>query len=192
MATSNAGAGGARGLVGAAGVGEDADGVAASGDGGPAPLAPEVLVGLADFGASYVSGPANSTQIAVTDEPFQQAWQASMTQSPATPWDAQLIVPLNLPVSASDLLSVSFWVRCATGGANGDCETDFIFERASDPWEKSVVVHATAGSAWMQNSEFFRPAMSYGAGEAHMLFRLGYATQVIEIGGLLVERIPAE
>jgi hypothetical protein len=139
-----------------------------------------------------VEGPANSARISVAGEPFSEAWQASMAQPPSTPWDAQLIVLLNQAVATTDLLNVSFSVRCASAGDNGECQTDFIFERAAEPWEKSVVVHATSGPAWTTSSEFFRPAANYGSGEAHMVFRLGYATQVIEIGGLVVERLPGQ
>jgi len=191
--SSSAGGSGGNGAASSgdsAGHAPDAGVAAASGDAGPPPISPEILVGLADFGASYVEGPANSTRIAVSGESFTEAWQASMTEPPATPWDAQLIILLNQPVATTDLLNVSFWVRCATAGDGGDCQTDFVFERASDPWEKSVVVHAVAGPAWAQSSEFFRPAANYGSGEAHMVFRLGYMTQVIEIGGVVVERLP--
>jgi len=150
---------------------------------------PEVLVGLGDFAASYIVGPANASPFAVSGEPFVQAWRATMAMPPATPWDAQLVVPLNLPVSNGDLLNVKFWMRCETLGANGGCNTEFIFERAADPWEKSVVFSASGSGEWTQKSEFFYLVNGYAAGDAHMVFRLGFADQVIDIGGLVVEKI---
>jgi len=159
--------------------------------GAPAPTQTDVLVGLADFPASYVYGPLDAAPFDVPDVTFQRAWRAAMTQAPTTEWDAQLLVPLTHAVSRGDLLNVSFWVRCEASGDNGQCKTDFIFERDGDPWEKSVAfgVLSVPSAGWQQQSEFFTVIDDYVAGQAHMLFRLGYANQVIDIGGLVVERI---
>lgn len=161
------------------------------GDAAPGPADAEVLVGLSDFGMSYVSGPVDSTPIDVVGLPFQHAVRVSMALPPANPWDAQLIVPLTRAVELGELLQVSFWVRCEAPGPHGSCDTEFVFERASEPWEKSVVFAATAGDEWAEKTEYFWILADYAAGEAHMLFRLGYSEQVIELGGLVVQRIAA-
>jgi hypothetical protein len=177
-------AGGGGGMAGWGGGGSGGTG------GAPAPVTADLLIGLNDFASSNVSGPASAERITVTGMPFENAWRASMVETPEANWAAQLIVPLDHGVAQNDLLHVEFWVRCATPRASGDCATEFIFERAADPWEKSVTFAAFAGATWSQHGEYFHVVADYAPREAHMLFRLGYAEQVIEIGGVIVERIP--
>ena len=161
------------------------------GDGNVPPIPQEPIVALGDFPASYTVGPVNAERINVTGLPFTQAWRATMSVQPTVSWTAQLIVPQSKPVAKGQLLHVSFWVKCETAGASGDCNTTFIFERASAPWEKSVAFAAQTGGTWTQKSEFFSTVDGYQAGVAHMLFRLGFAAQVIDIGGVEVEAIGA-
>jgi hypothetical protein len=177
-ATGAAGNGGALAVGGGEAVG-----------GAPEPTRREELVGAEAFSSSYVVGPASGSRFEVTGMPFQQAWRLTMSEPPATPWSAQLLVPLSEPVAAGELLNVSFWLRCEVPGPPGDCYTEYVFERASDPWEKSVAFPAHAGGQWSQKNEYFSPVSSYAGGQAQMLFRLGYADQVVEIGGLVVQRI---
>lgn len=163
--------------------------VGQDGTGGVGPLATEPLVTFANFGDGYMVGTVTAQVIEVSGQPFTQAWRATMSEPPSSPLSGQLVVPLNEPVQAGQLLHVSFWLNCETVGPTGDCYTEYIFERASDPWEKSVTFAQHAQSAWSQKSEFFSVVSSYETGAAHMVFRLGYATQVIAIGGLEVEAI---
>lgn len=114
-----------------------------------------------------------------------------MTVAPDTHWAGQLVLPVEKAVAAGALLHVSFWVRCEEAGDTGDCLTEYVFERASDPWEKSVTFPVHADSTWTQKSEFFSVIESYAPGVAHMVFRLGYAGQTIAIGGIEVESIGA-
>jgi hypothetical protein len=170
----------------------DGLGLAGSDDaGGAAPLPQEPLVSLEDFSEAYIIGPVDSETFQVSDLPFTQAWRATMTEPPQNLWTAQLVLPLNKPVTAGSLLHVTFWVRCEKAGSGGDCKTAYVFERASAPWEKSVTFPVDADSSWTQKSEFFSVVNSYDAGVAHMVLRLGYATQTIAIGGIEVESIGA-
>lgn len=112
-----------------------------------------------------------------------------MLEPPSTPWVAQLVVPVYKPVQAGQLLHVSFWLNCETPGEAGDCYTECIFERAEDPWEKSVTFVAHGSDVWTEKSEYFVPVDAYQAGLSHLVFRLGYAQQVIAIGGIELEAI---
>lgn len=181
-ASGAASSGGTLGSSGAAGADAGAGGQ-------PAPLRTEELFGLADFGASYMVGPISAERFGVSGQVFSEAWRATMTEPPSSPWIAQLVVPLNKPVAAGQLVHVSFWLSCETPGTAGDCYTEYIFERASDPWEKSVTFVAHSDQAWGQKNEFFSVVNSYEAGAAHMVFRLGYEAQVIALGGLELQAV---
>ena len=56
-------------------------------------------------------------------------------------------------------------------------------ERAGDPYTKSGIYAAHAGAKWQQFQVPFTAAEDYAAGEANLLFRLGYRPQTVEIAG---------
>lgn len=200
--TVGAGAANIGGAAGSAGSGDTAGevmnggaspvgmGDGAAGEQGTLPVEP--LVTLDDFAQSYSVGPVNAERFSVAGQSsFSEAWRATMSEPPSSPWIAQLVMPLGKPVKAGQLLHVSFWVSCEAKGLTGDCYTEYIFERASDPWEKSVTFPVHADGSWTQKSEYFSVVDSYEAGASHMVFRLGYEAQVIAIGGLELEAIDA-
>jgi hypothetical protein len=153
------------------------------------PLVTEPLITFADFGESYMVGDVTSELFPVSGQPFTQAWRATVSKPPSSPLSGQLVMPLNKPVKKGQLLHVSFWLNCETVGDNGDCYTEYLFERGAEPYVQSVTFKAHAGPGWSQKSEYFSVLETYASGEAHMVFRLGYATQVIAIGGLELEAI---
>lgn len=188
----NVGSGGAGGAAvgGSGGSGGSTMMLPSAGAGGdPEPLQTEPLVTLEDFDSGYPVGPLSLEPFQLSGQAFTEAWRTTMTEPPADPWTGQLVVPLNKEVGAQQLLHVSFWLKCEAPRESGDCYTEYIFERGSDPWEKSVVFTAHAGPDWAENSKYFSSVSGYGAGEAHMVFRLGYAVQVLAIGGLQLEAI---
>lgn len=153
------------------------------------PLVTEPLITFDDFGQSYMVGDVTSELFSVSGQPFTQAWRATVSKPPSSPLSGQLVMPLNKPVKKGQLLHVSFWLNCETVGDNGDCYTEYLFERGAEPYVQSVTFKAHANPGWSQKSEYFSVLETYAAGEAHMVFRLGYATQVIAIGGLELEAI---
>jgi hypothetical protein len=179
------------GSGGVAGFGGSASPSAGAG-GDPEPLRTEPLISLADFDSGYPVGPLSLEPFQLSGQVFTEAWRTQMAEPPADPWTGQLVMPLNKRVSAQQLLHVSFWLKCEAPRDSGDCYTEYIFERASEPWEKSVVFTAHAGPNWTENSQYFSSAAGYGVGEAHMVFRLGYAVQVLAIGGLQLEAIGSQ
>lgn len=200
--SAGAGAAGSGGSAGSAGSADTAGAVTnggaapvdtgdgAAGEQGTLPVEP--LVTLDDFAQMFSVGPVNAERFTVAGQSsFSEAWRATMSEPPSSPWIAQLVMPLNKPVKAGQLLHVSFWVSCEAKGLTGDCYTEYIFERASDPWEKSVTFPVHADGTWTQKSEYFSVVDSYEAGASHMVFRLGYDAQVIAIGGLQLEAIDA-
>lgn len=184
----NGGSGGVAGAaVNASGGGATLPNAGAGGD--PEPLGTEPLITFEDFDLGYAVGPLTVEPFQLSGQTFTEAWRTTMTEPPTDPWTGQLVMPLDKAVGAEQLLHVSFWLKCEAPGDSGDCYTEYIFERGSDPWEKSVVFTAHAGPDWAENSKYFSSVSGYGAGQAHMVFRLGYAVQVLAIGGLQLEAI---
>jgi hypothetical protein len=170
-------------------IGGGGNGAGGGSGGAPSPVQTEQLVAFDDFPGTFLVGPTMGERFQVSGQPFAQAWRATMSEPPTTPWVAQLVVPVNKPVQVGQLLHVSFWLDCEAPGQAGDCYTECIFERSSDPWEKSVTFVAHGSDVWAQKSEFFSAVDSYAAGTSQLVFRLGYPTQVIAIGGIELEAI---
>ena len=62
-----------------------------------------------------------------------------------------------------------------------------VFELGRPPWTKSVSFPVTAAREWRKIQVPFEAAMTYPAGEAKLNFRLGFAPQTVELGGITVE-----
>jgi hypothetical protein len=177
-------------MAGTASSGGAGTGGSVSGAGGaPSPVQTQELVEFDDFGGTFLHGPVTGERFQVFGQTFVQAWRATMLEAPSTPWVAQLVVPVYKPIQAGQLLHVSFWLSCETPGETGDCYTECIFERSEDPWEKSVTFVAHGSDVWTEKSEYFASVDPYEAGLSHLVFRLGYAQQVIAIGGIELEAI---
>jgi hypothetical protein len=91
-------------------------------------------------------------------------------------------------VKQGDVLLATFYVRGIEGGQaeTGETQTQFVFERASDPHTKSAEqdVAIPRGGEWKRIFVPFRAAEDGPQGGTQVSFRLGYPAQVIEIGGL--------
>jgi O-glycosyl hydrolase len=78
----------------------------------------------------------------------------------------QLTAPTTLPIQKGDALLGVFWLR-------GPGQAQFLFERSSSPWTKSVT----------QGAKAFVAAEDYAPGEAMASLRLAFGKQTIEVGG---------
>jgi O-glycosyl hydrolase len=86
----------------------------------------------------------------------------------------QLTMQNVVPVQSGDTLMASFWLR-------GPGKVEFLFEKSTDPWTKSVTRAVTVGAAWKQFFVPFRSAQSYQPGEAMASLRLAFGPQTIDI-----------
>jgi len=149
------------------------------------------LLGQNGLRALTVSGQTNRvvvSHVPVTGQPFAEALRAEIQEGSQNVWDVQVSARTAAPVEAGDVLLATFSFRTERARAeSGEGQTEFVFEIARDPWTKSVSYPVRAGREWKQYHVPFVAAESYAAGEAQMIFRLGYDPQVIEIGGVTVE-----
>ncbi len=99
--------------------------------------------------------------------------------SPDTNW-TQLTLPVLGTVKAGDVLLASIWIRGKRpDGRPGRAE--ILFEKATDPWTKSVTHGFAVTDEWRAISVPFRAAESYNSGEAMLSFRLAFGPQTVEM-----------
>lgn len=136
------------------------------------------LVGAVQDGQSRV--------VNVSGQPFRLAIQVQTVRTPSANYLLQLNTKTIAPVRRGDTLLVTFYARQVAAGPEG-ATTEMVFERASQPFEKSVSVPAVLTPKWQEFREPFKALASYAAGEAQVNFRLGYPPQTIDIAAVSVQ-----
>jgi endo-1,4-beta-xylanase len=130
---------------------------------------------------------ARVERVAVAGMPFSHALRVRTARRPERTYDIQLSARITAPVAKGDVLLAAFFVRTIDStDETGEARTTFIFEQASEPYTKSIMLPLSVGKEWQRIDYPFQAVDRYGPGQAQVNFQLGYAPQVIEIGGIAV------
>jgi O-glycosyl hydrolase len=157
--------------------------------GGAPVLAPTALLTTPVGGLERTN--ARAEVVSVTGQPFARALRVTVRASAPETNATQLTLPNTAPIQKGDALLASFFVRgSAAGGRSGRAaQTEFLFERSTDPWTKSAtqgVVGPADGRTWKRVSVPFTAAETYAPGEAMASLRFAFGPQTVEVGGLSV------
>jgi len=148
------------------------------------------LLGGAGSAAFKVSGEVKKvdlTPFAVEGQPFKDGLRAAIKESSGHEWAVQLEALTAAPIENGDAVLATFYLRTEKPQEGGPGQTEFVFELSQSPFTKSIQYPVQGAAGWSKVEVRFKAARAYAAGEAHMLFRLGYDPEVIELGGLKVE-----
>jgi len=132
-------------------------------------------------------GPSGYSASAVnaTGPGFTRAIRVTCGASATNIWDSQLYWFNTAPVTAGDLVQVSFYVRKRSALDGTPVRGEIALERAGSPYTKSMSGEFPADSmAWRRYSYVTRAAETYAADDWAFRFQLGRGPQSIEIGGL--------
>lgn len=144
--------------------------------------------GIAEFQLHGAKERVELSYVPVEGQPFDTAVRAKIHQPSVNEWDVQLQARIVAPVERGDVLLATFYFRTEWAPEeSGEGRTEFVFERAQDPWTKSTSFPVQASREWRKIYVPFVAEESYGAGQAQMIFRLGYNPETIDIGGVQVE-----
>jgi endo-1,4-beta-xylanase len=119
----------------------------------------------------------------VTGQDFNQIWRVTALKPLESPWSAQLSAQNLIALKKGDVIPVRFWARAATGAA----QTEFVMELGAPPYDKSITLGVKPSGAWTVYQTAFRAHRDYAVGEAAIHFRLGYANQTLELGGVILK-----
>lgn len=181
--------------VPAAGAAEETSKSSGAGDRAPTGLYGKVdgvdLLGGKGVGAFALFGEKSRAELepfTVEGQEFTDAVRAKVLERSTNVWDVQMTANNAAPVASGDVMLATFWFRTEwTPDESGEGKTEFVFELARDPWTKSVSHPVRNSREWKKFFVPFTAEEDYAAGEAQMIFRLGYDKQTIEIGGVSVE-----
>jgi len=144
--------------------------------------------GIKDFKVDNDAKKVAISFVPVEGQPFKEAMRVEIKQGSGNPWDVQVHAYTTKPVQRGDVLLATFYFRTEWAPEeSGEGQTEFVFELAKDPWTKSVSYPARASREWKKVHVPFAAAENYEAGKAHMIFRLGYQPEIIDIAGVTVE-----
>jgi endo-1,4-beta-xylanase len=142
------------------------------------------LLGADTFAAfqGESSGAVKLERITVGGRPFTQAWRVTGLAPLEQPYLSQLSASSVAEINKGDVLVVQFWARSVGGPA----QTEFVLE-SGDTYENSATVGVQLSGQWKLYSAPFKAQLDYAAGNGAARFRLGYAGQSFELGGVVLK-----
>jgi endo-1,4-beta-xylanase len=144
--------------------------------------------GIKSFAVQGKTERATVTIVPVEGQPFKEALRAEVREKSANVWDVQVQTRVQQAVESGDVILATFYVKAdATRQESGEGQTELVMELARAPWPKSVSYPVRVSRDWSKVYVRYKAQMSYAAGEAQLIFRLGYEPQTIQIGGVTVE-----
>jgi len=127
------------------------------------------------------------TTVPVTGQPFAEAQRIEVKESSSHEYAVQLVARTAAPLESGDAILATFFLRTEVPQEGSVGETEFVFELAQSPYTKSIQYPVQGPGEWTKVQARFKASRAFQAGEAQMIFRLGYDPQVIQIGGVQVE-----
>ena len=125
--------------------------------------------------------------VAVEGQPFSRAIRARILEGSGSEWSVQLQASTSQPIAKGDVMLATFYVRAEALQETGYAESEFVFERAGEPYTKSVTHSFGVTTEWRKVQVRFVSAEDYPAGGAQAIFRLGYDPESLEFADVKVE-----
>ena len=119
----------------------------------------------------------------VSGHGFDWALRAVTTTTPGAEPLLYMSAPTATPIHAGDVLLLRFWLRCHDS-MTGEAFTTFVLETTDGQVVESTEFRVGACREWREISFPFRATASYAAGDARVIFRLGFDRQTADIGGI--------
>ncbi len=156
--------------------------------GGASVLAPDALLSTPVGGLERTQSKAQVVPAA--GQPFERALRIAIGAEAAETNATQLTMPNAAAVEKGDALLASFSVRGAAAEGKGPAHLEFLFEKSSAPWSKSVSMGVStwpASGVWKRVLVPFVSGASYAPGEVMASLRLAFGPQTLEVGGLSIQ-----
>jgi Glycoside hydrolase family 44 len=126
--------------------------------------------------------------VSVTGQPFTTAVRVEIKQASNNEWAVQMQAPTVAAVQEGDVLLATLYMRADKPlDEQAIAQTQFVFELAQAPYDKSATYDVAAASEWRKVHIPFVAKRKYGPGEAHVILRLGYDPEIFEVAGLTVQ-----
>ncbi len=151
----------------------------------PSPVLSENALLTVPVGGLERTG-ASSEIVGIAGQPFSRALRVTITKEAPETNATQITIPNALPLQKGDALVATLWAR-GQSARKTPAQLQFLFEKATTPWTKSVVsdiVTPAGATKWKRFVIPFESAADFAPGEAMASFRFAFGPQVVEIAGL--------
>lgn len=146
-------------------------------------LPPNVYSSFYRYIDSQVGG--STSVVNVTGQSFTQAIQFSANGDSDYVFRSGLGWRNVTAIKKDDLLLLSFWARKLEPVDASVIRAQVVFERDTDPYDKSFSVNFPNDSAqWRFYQLPFKAHADFATGQAHLVFHFAYGPQKFEIGGV--------
>ena len=146
-------------------------------------LPPNVYGSFYRYIDSQVGG--STSVVSVAGQSFTQAIQFTANGDSDYVFRSGLGWKNATEVKKDDLLLLSFWARKLEPVNSSVIRGQVVFERDSDPFDKSFSVNFPNDSAdWRFYQLPFKAHTDFAVGQAHLVFQFAYGPQKFEIGGV--------
>jgi hypothetical protein len=132
---------------------------------------------------------SNAKVVKVSGQRFSSALRVTVGAASAESNATQLTIHNAAPVKKGDALLAVLSVRGSSSGGTAPAQAMLLFERATDPWTKSVtqgIATPKRAETWKRVLIPFTAAEDYAPGEAMVSLRFAFGSQTVEVGGLSV------
>ncbi|HUT59252.1 MAG TPA: endo-1,4-beta-xylanase [Phycisphaerae bacterium] len=151
--------------------------------GGTPLLGPDTLGAFRLDGAEQDKGKLEV--VPVEGQPFAKALRLTTKEKSANIFTLQLAANNTTAVAEGDVILAEFYLRCVKPTAEtGEGETEILVEQNQMPYTKILAMPLAATRTWTKFSFPAAAPKNYPPADVHVVFRMGYAPQVIEVGGL--------
>src|SRR5581483_10643510 len=121
----------------------------------------------------------------VQGQEFNECLKLTTSKVTSNPWDVQVYARVPEALKNGDVLLAEFWARAVdTNVESGEAKSEFVLQRASDPFTNAVTYGLSMGCAWKKYSIPFTAVEDSAPGESQVCFRMGYHAQSFELAGL--------
>ena len=153
--------------------------------------APDPWMGEGDYRSFHLTGDAakdGGMSVETFDTPAgkREGFRFTVRAVPERPLAIQALAANDHPVAAGDVLFAHFYMRVPKSDQeSGEGKIQFILEDGKT-YDKSVQLAARTVGEWKEFNVPFAAKGDYQPGSAHIIFRLGYYRQTVEIAGFEV------
>jgi hypothetical protein len=169
----------------------DATGTSSAADASGSRLGGSPVLASSGVKAFALSGDVQKvalSDIAVTGQPFSNAVRVAIKEGSNNEWGVQLQAPTTAAIEDGDVLLATLYLRAEKPLEDqAVAQTQFVFELAQSPYDKSATYDVLAGTEWRKVHVPFIAKRKFGPGEAHVILRLGYEPEVFDVGGVSVQ-----
>lgn len=153
----------------------------------PAPVSVMSADGVRAFQPQGTVERVKFAVVPAVGQPFKEALEMQVLEASDTEWSVQAQAKTTRTVEAGEALLASFYARATKEQDVGGGESQFVFELAQPPWSKAVSYSFRVTTEWRLIQVPFTATQTFAAGDAQILFRLGYEPETLEIGGIRVD-----